>query len=358
MLSRSSSPEIESDDEYTGHAKLVDSDGNSVSDGGGGERLRGRFRRKRPKKEVRLVNSVKRWKSIATWRDQDDLYDNDQEFERAISNLQAKSFKKYAIECFHMYSREKKYQGCRFIVHSKPLINYLEEVLGAYPGNEAMRLRDGSFSIDEPFLPLFHNLKRLRNGLKSLKGEAQTNLELLLGLLADESPDVFEAMTSIVEDSCTEIAFDHLWLLYAPDTIFYARRDDEWEAYRVEKIVSLGLTKEGTRELLLIKSSSAGFDIKGAKLVRKANLHHVEPYTGKQNIKRLEHIPAKYLDNEAEIRRELIERGEQYWGYRSTSHCVEYHGQAWPRHDAGVGLLEMYKIRHKADITGTNTRDC
>ncbi|KAL9118613.1 MAG: hypothetical protein Q9187_004841 [Circinaria calcarea] len=285
-----------------------------------------------PPPEPALIPEVKRWKTIEDRFKEREFYDDDVAFNNAGGRKTGSA--KHVVECFRHYTKDKIYQGTSITIHSRPLIDLVKRTVGYYPGNDFKSLSSDHVSIDEPYMILFHNRVKLQCALLESAGEAQAHLQLLLEFLRNELPRVAEKLDEIEQSRCSEISYDEVWLLYTPRTIVYSQEDDEWRAYKVERLSGYEITSSGHRAPLRVDISSAGFNDSGDDLIWYFETATVYPYNGNDVITTFKLIPENFVPNRSSLQSELPTRGKEYWNYRGRSHYREYLGAAWHRNDA------------------------
>lgn len=138
-----------------------------------------------------------------------------------------------------------------------------------------------------------------------------------------------------------EIGFNELWLLYSRGTIVYTLEDDEWLAYRVSQLEGFKRLSTGSFSSLIIECESLKLDSTGFELEGTTTSITIPPFTDSQAVRTLRLVPEVYMSKSAELREQLVARGQRYWGYRGKGHFQEYTGNAWLTTTPNVSQLDQ-----------------
>ncbi|KAM0818064.1 putative AAA+ ATPase domain-containing protein [Seiridium cardinale] len=226
----------------------------------------------------------------------------------------------------------------RRLVHNKPtlkikcpsLLKVLETATLDFPGiSHQKQLFSNTTSIDEPYQLIFYNWNKIQEvGQRSPIRTANEHVQLLLEFVKSEHPFAWEKLDDLASHRCREIIFDDLWLIYPPGTTVYRKDNDDWRAYKVERVES---GNRASSDATTIYAYYIDFDGAGKYLIPQLEVLKITPYPLKRYIQNLEVVPDWAIHNQFALEGKLIERGITYceYGRNEVSYC-EYKGDAWP----------------------------
>jgi hypothetical protein len=133
-------------------------------------------------------------------------------------------------------------------------------------------------------------------------------------------------LLEIDEGKCKNVTFPQIILLYRIGTTIFSVEGGETRAFVVSELRGGQKSETGGRfEPWHIRCWSIDHD--NSVFVQRYHDISIPQFSGEKEVKKLKYIPSGYLDNEAEIRRRLRERGRQFWTYASGCHHLEYVGR-------------------------------
>ena len=172
-------------------------------------------------------------------------------------------------------------------------------------------------------------------------------LRCLVDFMSSDMQDIFDIKRQVVNGTLEEVAFEHLWLLYAPGDLVYTHETPEgpstYQAYRVLHVTGgrsvldtlngrrfnpiddrdwdyESETEEKARDTVRGSSSSItpfiidcfSIDFNGNTMGPKSRRFVVPMFPGKRKVDALEIHPSFSLPQHEEIRGELVERGRKF----------------------------------------------
>ncbi|OTA88686.1 hypothetical protein M434DRAFT_14903 [Hypoxylon sp. CO27-5] len=191
-----------------------------------------------------------------------------------------------------------------------------------------MRQGDGRsrLSVNEPYELLFYNRRRLLEAEPNdTDGHIKKHVQALFNFIQKKSPLAWEKLNEIEGETCYEIAFKDLWLLYPPGRTVFSSEDGAWRAYKIDRVE---IYSESKSDEILIHCCFLDFDKTGKWLVPQVKVFHVPSYSSERLIKNLNVIPDWCY---AGLGEKLIERGKIYRNYGHEVFYRRYDGDAWPR---------------------------
>ena len=172
-------------------------------------------------------------------------------------------------------------------------------------------------------------------------------LRCLVDFMSSDMQDIFDTKRQVADQTLKEVAFEHLWLLYAPGDLVYTNQTPEgpstYQAYRVLHVTGgrsvldtlnscrfnpiddrdwedESETEEKVRDTIRGSSSSItpfiidcfSIDFDGNRIGPKSRRFVVPVFQGKRNLDALEIQPAFSLPQHEEIRSDLVRRGRKF----------------------------------------------
>ena len=151
-----------------------------------------------------------------------------------------------------------------------------------------------------------------------------SRLELSYHIPRNELPTNTAKHLEILAGKCRQIRYEDIWLLYAPRSVIYTVLNGTWHASIVSELAGMEEYKEGLSQRLrplIIRCWEIRHE--HGNLFRCRRTFTIHQYSDARPISSLKHIPAAYLESEADIRRDLIERGKRYCTFSQGHHYRE-----------------------------------
>lgn len=150
-------------------------------------------------------------------------------------------------------------------------------------------------------------------------------LEVSYHIPRNELPTNTTKNLEILAGKCRQIRYEDIWLLYSPRSVIYTVHNGTWNASIVSELAGMEVYEEGLSQRLrpLIVQC---WEIRHERgnLFRCRRTFTIHQYSDARLISSLKHIPAAYLESEADIRRDLIERGKRYCAFSQGHHYREF----------------------------------
>ena len=253
----------------------------------------------------------------------------------------------------------------------KYLVAYETEIMEALRHAELKvdQLKAGSQSSDPAASVQTYNgvsvpaAKSVREGdvdansaVNSFQAKAERDqLRCLVDFMSSDMQDIFDVKRQVANRTLQEVAFEHLWLLYAPGDLVYTNEVPEgpctYQAYRVLHITGgrsildtlnscrfdpindrdwedESETEEMARDTIRGSSSSMTpividcfrIEFDGNTMGPRSRRFVVSAFPGKRNLDALELLPAFYLPQHEEVRQELVQRGRKFTQLANGAH--------------------------------------
>ena len=180
-------------------------------------------------------------------------------------------------------------------------------------------------------------------------------LRCLVDFMTSDMQDIFDVKRQVANRTLKEVAFEHLWLLYAPGDLVYTNETPEvpstYQAYRVLHVTGgrsildtinscrfnsiddrdwedESETEERARDTIRGSSSSITpliidcfwVDFDGNRMGPRSRRFVVPVFPGKRTLDALELQPAFSLPQQEEIREELVQRGRKFTMLANGTH--------------------------------------
>ena len=180
-------------------------------------------------------------------------------------------------------------------------------------------------------------------------------LHCLVDFMNSDMQDIFEVKRQVADQTLQEVAFEHLWLLYAPGDLVYKNETPEgrstYQAYRVlhvtggrsilDTLNSCSFnaiedrdwdyeteTEEKARDAIRGSSSSTtplvidcfSIDFDGNRIGPKSRRFVIPTFPGKRRVDALEIHPSFSLPQHVEIREDLVQRGRRFTQIANGTH--------------------------------------
>ena len=151
-----------------------------------------------------------------------------------------------------------------------------------------------------------------------------SDLEISYHIPRNKLPTNTEKNLEILTGKCRQIKFEDIWLLYSPRSVIYTMHNGNWNATIVSELAGMETYEEGLAQRLRPLTVRC-WEIRqeSGNLVRCRRTFTIHQFSNSRPISSLKHIPANYLESEADVRRNLIERGKQYCAFSQGHHYRE-----------------------------------
>ncbi|KAI0902231.1 P-loop containing nucleoside triphosphate hydrolase protein [Annulohypoxylon nitens] len=308
-------------------------------------RLRGGLRLRRDSKDSMKTNTTT---SVSTtkdetmkcevkhldlrWDDRDEQYYKERKDE-VKKPKQKDWWRLFAFCLVRVFYDDDELDTTRLYVNSEPLRHLLKDVIGDYP-DDPINVDD--VQIESPYYSLFYYRKELeKEGRARFKEdeESAAQIQLLMKWIKTH----FEAEIAAYDKCVGElraISYEHLWTLFPPGAIIHAKVLNQHRAFRVHSC----WYESGETPILNIWADFVDFD--GDKLgTRKAELF-VTKYAGTRQLRELATMPLELVEDSAEIREKLIERGRKFEGLVGQ-HFKQYDGIALRKTEQGYAKINV-----------------
>ena len=250
-----------------------------------------------------------------------------------------------------VYNDPRRVLAIHSIVIQSPLLKkLLAGVVKNYPG-VAVGLNRLEFS--GRFEPLIHRWAELQEAIKALGDETEEDrttkehAHLLQDILVKEFKTLID--TSQDMKSKRVMTYEHLWTLFQPGTIVFARQDGQETAMTLQE-TKYGVDANGNPCFWVMCKF---IDWDGAKFgTSKLNLS-IPLYTGTRHISQLRVFPLEYHNDAQALRERLIERGAKAEMLAGPNYKA-YHGVGWRMGQYGTKDKYSVKGRIVIDTYGWN----
>lgn len=274
----------------------------------------------------------------------------DQVWDNAIHNFklqdtaESTNDKQYSGFCFHVrrtFDWEGKYKATVVDIKSKLLRESLQDVIGNIKG---VSLVDETPKLDPNVLFLY--LEDLRKHLKLLKkqiasppgsdkaarkkegkrlDEKRQHLKILVKYIDKDYENTKKSLYPMLEHGL--ITFDLLWALWKPNTLAYTTTygsHDEPRVFKVDTAEKHYHMSKG--EFYFIDGKYFEYD--GKQFGYGHMMEEISEFRGAKKITSLKCYPLQYHKNEAQLRKDLVERGKKFVSL-SGVHYKSHQGMAY-----------------------------
>jgi hypothetical protein len=233
-----------------------------------------------------------------------------------LTNIESR-WTKYAL-CVtrHMSENGKQVQRVVVNINSKHLKDLLKEAVGSYPG---VNLDTKDIALTQPCRLLYHYLDEIKqHGEKFEAGsEAAAHYQVLLDHIHDEFGETIQEADNLREQSV--MSYQHLWTVFKPKTIAFARVLGQIQAFRV--LDSHYQCGQSPRMVLQLQQ----VDFDGKRFGHRTEQMAIPAYLGAVSIQKLDVVPRLFFPCVEEVEECLITRGrrfEQYAGVHFAEHAA------------------------------------
>lgn len=144
---------------------------------------------------------------------------------------------------------------------------------------------------------------------------------LSLAIMQDEMLLVPQKLVEIQERRCQRLTFSQLPLIYPLNSIIYTLHERQLLAFVVSGVYGMEQQSRDTYAPFRLRVWSIDHD--GKRLTKRYHDFSTSQFQGEKAVTSLKYIPAGYLKDEAEKRKELAARGRKYF----TLACNYHHKQ-------------------------------
>jgi hypothetical protein len=240
-----------------------------------------------------------------------------------------------------VYNDPQRVMAIHSIVVQSPLLKkLLTGVVKNYPG---ITVGLNRLEFSGRFEPLIHRWAELQEAIEALGDETEddrttkTHADLLLDILVKE----FKPLIDEAQDMKSKrvMTYEHLWTLFQPGAIVFARQDGQETAMTLSES-KYGVDAKGAPCFWL---TCKYVDWDGSKWgTNKLNLS-IPLYYGTRHITQLRVFPLEYHSDAEALRARLLERGAKSESLAGPNYKA-YHGIGW--------RMGSYGTKDKHNITG------
>ncbi|OTB06899.1 hypothetical protein M426DRAFT_72086 [Hypoxylon sp. CI-4A] len=249
----------------------------------------------------------------------------------------------FAFCLVKVYFDDEELDTTRLYVNHQPLRQLLKDVIGDFP-DDPIDVDD--VQIEDPYHSLFYYRKELEaQGLSQFEDDEDSaaQLKLLLGWIKTHFEAEITAYEKCTSGSLKAISFDHLWTLFPPDKILYAKILGQHRGFRLHNSY---YEEDDDSTVLSIRSNYVDFD--GDKIGNRRASFTIPKYQGTRQLQELDILPLDLVEDGEEIRAELVTRGRKF---------ENYVGQHYEQYD-GIGLKKTEQGYARINVKGRVMIDC
>ena len=290
-----------------------------------------------------------------------DVYESNQKIEDIRRREREFRGGGYVLNAYDVYESEGSEGHTILEVTSPPLTDLLRDVIRFFPGDEFDSLKGreslgDTLAFPDPYMMFFSYREKLEQSQQqNYPEDAKAHVKVLLDFLKHEHPVWSSALTEIEDGTCEALPFHALWLLYPPNTSVYVCEglEDRQQVvyFRTQAFAksTTGATK-GPNGPLTIRCWDIKYDHGAFR--RTFSDFVIEPYSGKRKISKLPLVPARFMQDEEEVRNRLIARGRKYFQLKQAAQLQDYYGDCFPRVYKDVSVLVFNKgVLHRRAYT-------
>ncbi|KAI0173188.1 hypothetical protein GGR52DRAFT_590370 [Hypoxylon sp. FL1284] len=294
----------------------------------------------RPGKSASQRRSYKRVDQV--WDSQIHNY----KLQDTAENTNNSQYDEYIFHVRRTFDWEGKYKNTIVDIRSKQLREALQDVIGSVKG---VSLVEETPKLDPKMLFLYledmrehmHNLKDLEPDADSHKerrkiqkwiDEKRLHLRVLIKYLDADHADTKKSLYPMLENGL--ITFDLLWALWKPNTLAYTTTYGSVDEPRVFKVDVAEKHYSLVRgEFYYIEGKYFEYD--GKQFGFGSMSEEIAEFRGARKITSLGCYPLKYHKNEAQLRKDLIDRGKKFVSLGGV-HYKSHHGMAYHKKKKSV----------------------
>jgi hypothetical protein len=215
-----------------------------------------------------------------------------------------------------MSENGKQVQRVVVNINSQHLKDLLKETVGSYPG---VNLDTKDIALTQPCRLLYHYLDEIKqHGEKFEAGsEAAAHYHVLLDHIQEEFGETIQEADNLREQGV--MSYQHLWTVFKPKTIAFARVLGQIQAFRVLD----SHYQCGQNPRMVLQLQQVDFD--GKRFGHRTEQMAIPAYLGAVSIHKLDVVPRLFFPRVDEVEERLIARGrrfEQYAGIHFAEHAA------------------------------------
>lgn len=231
------------------------------------------------------------------------------------------------------------------VVQSPLLKKLLAGVLKNYPGITTDLNR---VEFSGKFEPLIHRWAELQAAIAQIGDETEEqrktkeHAELLQSILSKE----FKTLIDTSQDMKNKrvMTYEHLWTLFQPGSIIYARQDGQETAMQLQR-TRYGADAKGNPVFWVMGKY---IDWDGTRFGSNRMNLSISHYFGTQPITQLRTYPIEYHPDAQALKDRLIQRGAKVESLAGPNYKA-YHGVGW--HYNAFGSKEKYNIKSRVRVS-------
>ncbi|KAI1646660.1 uncharacterized protein F4817DRAFT_316662 [Daldinia loculata] len=261
-------------------------------------------------------------------------------------NASSSQYDEYLFHVRRTFDWEGKYKTTIVDIKSKQLREALKDIIGSVKG---VSLVEETPKVDPKMLFLY--LEDMRTYVKNLKDlepagnsrkerrkvqkwidEKRRHLRVLIKYIDTDHAETKKSLYPMLENGL--ITFDLLWALWKPNTLVYTTTYgsvDEPRVFKVEVAEKHYSIVRG--EFYYIEGKYFEYD--GKQFGYGSMSEEITEFRGARKITSLGCYPLKYHKNEAQLRKDLIERGKKFVGLGGV-HYKGHQGMAYHKKKKSV----------------------
>ena len=269
------------------------------------------------------------------YNDKDEAYYAERKEDKEKRAKQKDWWRLFAFCLVREYDSDDELESTCLYVNPQPLRQLLADVIGNYPGSP---IDVDDVKIDAPYHSLFHYRTQLETeGVKRFADDAESleHLNLLLGWIKKHFEPEIAAYNKCMTNEHKAISYDHLWTLFPPKTLVYAKLLSQNRALRLHDSY---YDHSALSPNLTLRVDYMDFD--GERLGTRRLELGIPKYSGQQELHELNTIPLDLLPDAGEVREELIARGRKFESYLGT-HFLQYNGIALKKTPDGYARITV-----------------
>ncbi|KAI1077949.1 hypothetical protein F5B20DRAFT_248399 [Whalleya microplaca] len=261
-------------------------------------------------------------------------------------NANDSQYDEYLFHVRRTFDWEGKYKTTLVDIKSKQLREALQDVIGNVKG---VSLVEDTPRLDPKMLFLYlEDMREYMRSLKNVEPEGETrkarkkvqrwidekrrHLRVLIKYLDTDHAETKKSLYPMLENGL--ITFDLLWALWKPNTLAYTTTYgsvDEARVFKVEVAEKHYSIVRG--EFYYVEGKYFEYD--GKQFGFGSMAEEIPEFRGARKITNLSTYPLKYHKNEAQLRKDLIERGKKFVSLGGV-HFKSHQGMAYHKKKKSV----------------------
>jgi hypothetical protein len=208
----------------------------------------------------------------------------------------------------------KRVQKVVVNINSQHLKDLLKEAVGSYPG---VNLDTKDITLTQPCRLLYHYFDEIKeHGEKFEAGsEAAAHYQVLVNHIQEEFGETIQEAHNLREQGV--MSYQHLWTVFKPKTIAFARVLGQIQAFRVLD----SHYQCGQSPRMNIQLQQVDFD--GKRFGHRTEQMAIPAYLGAVSINKLNVVPRAFFPRVEEVEQHLIARGRRFESYAGI-HFAEH----------------------------------